>query len=217
MIRDPLPHDEFKNHFEKLSSENAELSPFQQSIVKILEQLKNNIISNPLNNESSIKSCEIIKAIKSLKNCILKSSSVDLISNEMLKNAIPSILDPLTKLFNFIFNKGNKSWSESILVPLHKKVSKADPNNYRGISVTSNLGKVFNKIIHERLMSFVKNNNLISKNQIGFMEKNQTADIFTLKSIIYSYKSKTKKVFACFIGGPTYNPTVRQSDSPTVR
>jgi hypothetical protein len=58
-------------------------------------------------------------------------------------------------------------------------------------------------------MSFVKNNNLISKNQIGFMEKNQTADIFTLKSIIYSYKSQTKKVFACFIGGPTYNPTVR--------
>jgi hypothetical protein len=76
----------------------------------------------------------------------------------MLKNAIPSILDPLTKLFNFIFNKGNfpKIWSKSILVPLHKKGSKADPNNYRGISVASNLGKVFNKIIHERLMSFVK-------------------------------------------------------------
>jgi hypothetical protein len=32
------------------------------------------------------------------------------------------------------------------------------------------------------------------------MEKNQTADhIFTLKSIINSYKSKKKKVFACFI------------------
>ena len=113
--------------------------------MKNLEQLKNNLISNPLNNESSIKSCEIIKAIKPLKN----GKSVDLISNEMLKNTIPSILDPLTKLFNFIFNKGNfpKIWSDSILVPLHKKGSKADPNNYRGISVTSNLGKVFNKII----------------------------------------------------------------------
>ena len=67
VIRDPLPHDEFKNHFKKLSAENAELSPFQQNIVKNLEQLKNNPISNPLyNNESSIKSCEIIKAIKSL-------------------------------------------------------------------------------------------------------------------------------------------------------
>jgi hypothetical protein len=67
VIRDPLPHDEFKNHFKKLSAENAELSPFQQNIVKNLEQLKNNPISNPHNNnESSIKSCEIIKAIKSL-------------------------------------------------------------------------------------------------------------------------------------------------------
>ena len=87
--------------------------------MKNLEQLKNNLISNPLNNESSIKSCEIIKAIKPLKN----GKSVDLISNEMLKNTIPSILDPLTKFFNFIFNKGNfpKIWSESILVPVHKK------------------------------------------------------------------------------------------------
>jgi hypothetical protein len=43
-------------------------------------------------------------------------------------------------------------------------------------------------------MVFVKNNNLISKNQTGFMEKNQSADhIFTLKSIIDSYKSKNKK------------------------
>jgi hypothetical protein len=43
-------------------------------------------------------------------------------------------------------------------------------------------------------MSFVKNNNLISKNQTGYMEKNQSADhIFTLKSIIDSYKSKNKK------------------------
>jgi hypothetical protein len=44
VIRDPLPHDEFKNHFKKLSAENAELSPFQQNIVKNLEQLKNNPI-----------------------------------------------------------------------------------------------------------------------------------------------------------------------------
>ena len=90
-------------------------------IVKKLGTIINNLISNPLNNESSIKSCEIIKAIKSLKSG--KSSSVDLISNEMLKNAIPSILDPLTKFFNFIFNKANfpKIWSEYFSSPTQKR------------------------------------------------------------------------------------------------
>jgi hypothetical protein len=41
---------------------------------------------------------------------------------------------------------------------------------------------------------------LISENQIGFKEKPRTADhIFTLKSIIDIYKTKTNKVFASFI------------------
>jgi hypothetical protein len=59
-----------------------------------------------------------------------------------------------------------------------------------------------------KLKSFVKGSNIegiaffsisISKNQIGFMEKNQTADhIFTLKSIIDSYKSKKEKSVCLF-------------------
>jgi hypothetical protein len=69
-------------------------------------------------------------------------------------------------MFNFILKIFPSVWNESILVPLQKKGSKADPNN-RGLSISSNLGKVFNKIMNTRLKSFVSENNLISKNQIG--------------------------------------------------
>jgi hypothetical protein len=44
---------------------------------------------------------EILKAVHSLKNG--KSASADLISNEMLKKAVPVLIKPLHKLFNFIF------------------------------------------------------------------------------------------------------------------
>ena len=120
----------------------------------------------------------------------------------MIKNGTNSTMESLVKLFNIVFNEGifPKIWNESLLVPLHKKGSKAEPGNYRGISISSNLGKVFNKIIHARLLKFTQCNNLISKNQIGFMEHNRTADhIFSLKSIIEQYKTKHRKVYAAFI------------------
>jgi hypothetical protein len=36
----------------------------------------------------------------------------------------------------------------------------ADPNNYRGITITSSVGKVFNSILNKRLDSFLKQNNI---------------------------------------------------------
>jgi hypothetical protein len=52
-----------------------------------------------LNNE--ISTDEIIEAIRSIRNG--KTASTDLISNEMLKNAVPILIKPLQKLFNLIF------------------------------------------------------------------------------------------------------------------
>lgn len=56
----------------------------------------------------------------------------------MLKHGIPSLLEPLKYLFNFIFNKGQtpKTWNASYIVPIYKKGSKLDPAYYRGISLT---------------------------------------------------------------------------------
>ena len=143
---------------------------------------------------------EIIKAVKTLKNG--KATSSDLISNEMLKHGTPQLLEPLIKLFNLIFEKGYfpKLWNESFISLIHKKGDKNNPTNYRGISLTSNLGKLFNKILLSRIMKFIKQNNLICENQIGFKEKARTTDhIFTLKSIVDTYKNNKKKVFAAFI------------------
>jgi hypothetical protein len=111
----------------------------------------------------------------------------------MLKNAVPILIKPLQKLFNLIFKNGTfpKTWNESFLVLLHKKGDKFDPGNYRDISISSNLGKLFNKVIYKRLLTFMNNKNLISKNQIGH--------IFTLTTIIDEYKQKSKKVFTAFI------------------
>ena len=89
---------------------------------------------------------EILKAAKALKNG--KSAAGDLISNEMIKHGFPVLIEPILKLFNLIFEKGEfpKLWNESYITLLHKKGKQSDPANYRGISLTSNLGKLFNKV-----------------------------------------------------------------------
>jgi hypothetical protein len=60
------------------------------------------------------------EAIRSIRNG--KTASTDLISNEMLKNAVPILIKPLQKLFNLIFKNGTfpKSFPrlELIEIPL---------------------------------------------------------------------------------------------------
>ena len=149
---------------------------FQENVNRKFVSMSENItqILDEPNNEITVD--EILKAVYSLKNG--KSASADLISNEMLKKAVPVLIKPLHKLFNFIFTneKFPKIWNESFLVLIHKKGDTFDPGNYRPISISSNLGKLFNKIIHGRLLKFFNMNNLISPNQIGFKEKSRTSD-----------------------------------------
>ena len=194
--------EEFVNFFKKINTVKNENNNFQSLIMSKLKdklkELDSNKAEHNLNNLINTK--EILKAVKTLKNG--KSAGIDCISNEMIKSGIQVLLNPLCKLFNLVFQTGNfpKIWNESFISLIHKKGDKHDPNNYRGISITSNLGKLFNKIIHERLFEFIDSNKLISKNQIGFKPKARTADhIFSLKSMIDHYKSKKKKVFSAFI------------------
>ena len=194
--------DTFTNFFQKLHQADKSTNVIQNKITQEFENLKSKMELDDKNHtlNNNISAREIFDAIKNLKNN--KSSSIDLISNEMLKNGTHFLIDPLVKLFNLIFKNGKfpSLWNISLLVLLHKKGDKLDPANYRGLSITSNLGKLFNKIIHNRLYNFIYQNNLISTNQIGFKKKSRTSDhIFTLKSVIDHYKQKGKKVFTAFI------------------
>ena len=80
-------------------------------------------------------------------------------------------------------------------------LGKADPNNYRGITVTSAIGKVFNSVLNTRLDQFLQKNKIIHDCQLGFTKKARTSDhMFILKTIIDKYcNSKDGRVFACFV------------------
>ena len=53
-------------------------------------------------------------------------------------------------------------------IPIHKKSDKLDCNNYRPISLLSNISKIFEKSMHIRLVNFLRKNKLLFCHQFGF-------------------------------------------------
>ena len=75
-------------------------------------------------------------------------------------------------------------WSVGYISPVFKAGDAGDPNNYRGITVCSCLGKFFTLIINERLTKYLDKNNIIYNNQIGFRKGYRTSDhIFVQKCL----------------------------------
>ena len=143
---------------------------------------------------------ELIDAIKKTKNN--KSPGLDCISNEMIKHGSEQLHLCILSLFNKIYTVGEypDCWSTGYVTNIHKKGSHLDPYNYRGITIMSSLGKLFNSVLTTRLQKFLDSNNIISKEQIGFTKDASTADhIFTLKTMIQKYTKGNAKLYTCFI------------------
>ena len=136
-----------------------------------------------------------------------KSTGKDGICNEMLKSSKHTILPVLKNLFNHIYTSGSfpVSWSCSMIKPLYKNGSKYEPSNYRGISLSSCLGKLFCMILNTRLLHYMEDNNLFTPLQIAFRKDCRTSDhIFVLKTIIDKYlnintRGQRKYLYTCFI------------------
>ena len=86
-------------------------------------------------------------------------------SNNLEKN----ISVPLTELINLSFNQGKFPAVLKIasVTPTFKKADKLDVNNYRSISLISNISKIIEKLIHKRLNSFLEHNNIFYSFQFG--------------------------------------------------
>ena len=61
-----------------------------------------------------------------------------------------------------------KHWKEAEVRPIFKKGDKTNPGNYRPVSLTSVLCKVFETLVRDELYNHLVNNNLLSESQFGF-------------------------------------------------
>jgi hypothetical protein len=69
------------------------------------------------------------------------------------------------------------------------------------LSVGSSMGKIFNSILNERIISHLNENQLLSNTQSGFRSGCRTSDtICILKALTDKYLNSTnKKLYSCFV------------------
>jgi hypothetical protein len=64
----------------------------------------------------------------------------------------------------------------TLIVPIFKSGEKCNPSNYRGITIGSCIGKLFLKILNNRLDNFLTMHNIICPEQIAFSKDSRTSD-----------------------------------------
>ena len=117
---------------------------------------------------------EVRKILSKLK--VDKSPGPDNMHPYFLKETANELASPL----NIIFNRSLESseipneWKKGRITALFKKGSKKVANNYRPVSLTSIVCKCLEKIVRERIINFMKNENLFSNRQYGFISGRST-------------------------------------------
>lgn len=145
----------------------------------------------PVEINDNITLDEVKQGVRHLANN--KSPGKDGIMNELLKNSEDIVAPILLELFNKLLDTGRfpKSWCEAIIMPIYKKGPKDKPSNYRGISLLSNVAKIFTKILNSRCVKWAEANGKFYEVQAGFRKDRSTLDqIFAVQSIVEKYLSK---------------------------
>lgn len=144
---------------------------------------------------------EVRSAVKCLKRNKAACPSDNMI-NEFFIETLDILVGHLTDLFNTVLDGDYfpASWASGFIVPIHKKGDINDTNNYRGITLVSNLGKIFTSVLTKRVETWFDTNNILSDAQFGFRKGSSTEDaIFVLHNLIESALFKKLRLPCAFI------------------
>jgi len=180
----PISEENWMSHFQSLNS-NEPLNLHQEAVINELRSLEDATTHSHSLDDYLTTELEIRTAAKKLKNN--KSPFSDKIKNEMIKSSLNQLMPVYLKLFNAVLSSGTmpQTWCSGLITPIFKSGTKNDPSNYRGICISSCLGKLFCSILNRRLLEHVQSLDILHKSQTGFLANNRTADhVRTLRTLI---------------------------------
>ena len=165
----------------------------------IEEEILNNLQREPavpeLDEEISME--ELEKAIRSMSDG--KSPGIDGIPSEVYKHAGDHIKAKLLELFNLCLNNGEvpQEFKDALIVTIYKKGDKTNCGNYRGISLLCTAGKIFSKLLLNRLKILAER--VLPDSQSGFRSNRSTQDmIFCIRQVQEKSTEQDRDLFLVF-------------------
>lgn len=142
---------------------------------------------------------EVYQIIRNLKN--KKSVGSDEIPVSVLKTAAHVLSEPISHIINLAFVTG--SYPEALKLgyvrAIYKKNEKNKIENYRPITLLSNINKIFEKVIYDRLVNYLESKQILTDKQNGFRRGKSTVRAIyqSLTQIIKSLNDKRETVALC--------------------
>ncbi|XP_030761089.1 uncharacterized protein LOC115886156 [Sitophilus oryzae] len=119
---------------------------------------------------------------------------------ELLKYGTDKLYKQLDSFFQKCLNGENipKEWKTSYIITIHKKGSKDDCDNYRGISVLSSVSRFYGKLVKKRIEEEYRD--MEAEEQAGFRAGRSTVDhLFTLTQIIEKKMARNQEIHLLYV------------------
>jgi Reverse transcriptase (RNA-dependent DNA polymerase) len=115
------------------------------------------------------------KKIKGLKPA--SAPGLDGIGSMLLRELAAQVAGPLAIIFNKSLSTSEvpEDWKRANVTPIYKKGTKADPSNYRPVSLTSISCKMLESILRDSIVKHLEQNNLVESSQHGFVKTRSCA------------------------------------------
>lgn len=141
---------------------------------------------------------EIIKACKKLHSGKSAGSDYFFKYGSCCENFVNIICVLFNKLFDVRYFP--EDWSEGFIVPLHKKGHFDEVSNYRGITLLSTFGKLFIKVLNDRLNEWAEKYYVYIEAQAGFRKCMGTIDnIFVFHGLITHLLDNNKRLYTAYV------------------
>ena len=114
---------------------------------------------------------DIVKAIDDISRH--SATGPDKFPAEVLKECKHQLCLPIKHLWRTSLDCSEipSVYLQQTIVPIFKKGDRSQPENYRPVSLTSHIIKIFERVMRKRLVDHIENNNLLSNQQHGFRQK----------------------------------------------
>ena len=138
---------------------------------------------------------ELDSVLRQIKN--RKVTGLDEITPEVWKTR--QFDDILLRHCNVVYNQNPiDRWMKGCIRPFPKKGDLRLAKNYRGITLTSIVAKIYNALLHNYIE--LKIDNILRKNQNGFRRNRfMTSQILTIRRILESIQAKNLQATILFV------------------
>ncbi len=129
-----------------------------------------------------------------------RAPGVDCLTAEILKNGGERMFELLEVVIRDVWGRGApQDWRDAVLVSIYKGGAKSECGNFRGISLLSVVGKMFSRVIMNRLTAVLAER-ILPESQCGFRAGRGTVDmIFSVRQLQEKCREQNVPLYHCFI------------------